>query len=247
MREMYFISGLPRAGSTLLSSILNQNPEFYASISGPLARFVRSVVEEKETDSSRNEAILKTIIENYYPDDKIYFDTNRGYGLLTKTLKSLYPYTKIIMCVRDVNWVLDSFEQLARKSPYNSSLLFSDAENVNVYTRIDSLTQSSRTVGFAYDSLKQAICSTERDMIHLVEYDDLAKNPEKVMRRLYKFIGKDYFNHDFNNVEATYDEFDQDVNLPGLHTVRNKVEFQHRKMILPPDIQMRFKNMEVWK
>jgi hypothetical protein len=30
MKEFFFISGLPRSGSTLLSAILRQNPEFNA-------------------------------------------------------------------------------------------------------------------------------------------------------------------------------------------------------------------------
>lgn len=32
MKPYYFISGLPCSGSTLLSSILKQNPEIYANI-----------------------------------------------------------------------------------------------------------------------------------------------------------------------------------------------------------------------
>ena len=32
-KKYYFISGLPRFGFTLLISILNQNPKFYAEIS----------------------------------------------------------------------------------------------------------------------------------------------------------------------------------------------------------------------
>ena len=34
MKTYYFMSGLPRAGSTLLSVLLNQNPRFY---SGPVS------------------------------------------------------------------------------------------------------------------------------------------------------------------------------------------------------------------
>ena len=36
MKQYYFISGLPRSGSTLLSGILKQNPEFYADIASPV-------------------------------------------------------------------------------------------------------------------------------------------------------------------------------------------------------------------
>ena len=35
-KTFYFISGLPRSGSTLLSSILNQNPRFYSGPSSPV-------------------------------------------------------------------------------------------------------------------------------------------------------------------------------------------------------------------
>ncbi len=48
MKKIHFISGLPRSGTTLLSTILNQNPRFSASISGPLARMVRAIVTEAQ-------------------------------------------------------------------------------------------------------------------------------------------------------------------------------------------------------
>ena len=36
MKQFYFLSGLPRSGSTLLSSILNQDERVYASANSPL-------------------------------------------------------------------------------------------------------------------------------------------------------------------------------------------------------------------
>ena len=35
-KKYYFMGGLPRSGSTLLSSILNQNPRFYSGPSSPV-------------------------------------------------------------------------------------------------------------------------------------------------------------------------------------------------------------------
>ena len=81
----------------------------------------------------------------------------------------------------------------------------------------------------------------------LVEYEQLCKNPEGMMKAIYNFIDQPYFEHDFNNVEASYDEFDDDVNIKGLHTTRKKVEWIEREMILPPDIQQKFKGMEIWR
>ena len=45
MKDYYFISGLPRSGSTLLSAILKQNSEFYADIGSPLLRIVENTIE----------------------------------------------------------------------------------------------------------------------------------------------------------------------------------------------------------
>jgi len=255
-KQFYFISGLPRSGTTLLSTILNQNPDFEASISGPLARFTRAIIEQSsdqggyrfQCPESKRKDIIKAVFDAYYPEDnKTYIDTNRGYNLLLPLLKDLFPYTKVIVCVRDINWILDSFETLVRKQPYSKTTMFSDDENVNVYTRCQSLMREDRPLGFAYMALKHAITSNEKSMLMLVEYDQLCKKPETTIKSIYKFIDKPYFGHDFNNVEVSYDEFDSDVNLKGLHTTRKEVKFIQRQMILPPDIQQTFKNLEVWR
>lgn len=253
----YFISGLPRSGTTLLSTILNQNPRFQASISGPLARFSRSIIEQSsaqsgyrhQCDEAKRKKIISGIFDNYYDDStkEVFFDTNRGWTFLLPMLKDLYPYTKLILCVRDIPWILDSFEKLNRSNPYSLSTMFQEHENQTVYTRCETLMREDRTVGFAYAGVKQAITSAEKNMVMLVDYEQLCKNPEGMMRSVYRFIGQPYYAHDFNNVAASYDEFDADVNLKGLHTTRQKVEWIERESILPLDIIHRFSGLEVWK
>lgn len=257
MKQFHFISGLPRAGTTLLSTILNQNPAFQASISGPLARFARAVIEQSSAQGGyrhqcpeeKRKQIIHGMFENYYddPTKDVVFDTNRGWTLLLPMLKELYPNAKVICCVRDIKWILDSFERLVRKNAFSATSMFSPEENVNVYTRCQTLLRDDKTVGFAYMALKHAITSDEKNMIMLVEYDQLCKHPERTLKSIYKFIGQDYYAHDFNNVATSYDEFDEDVNLKGLHTTRQKVEWVERDLILPPDIVNHVKGMEVWR
>lgn len=257
IKKFYFISGLPRSGTTLLSTILNQNPKFQASISGPLARFAKAIIDQSSAMSGyrhqcpaeKRKKIIHGIFDNYYddPTKEVFFDTNRGWTLLTPFLKDLYPNTKLIICVRDINWVLDSFEQLYRKNPYDKNLMIPDEYANNVYSRCDYLMNENSTVGFAYMGLKQAITSAEKSMIMLVEYEQLCKNPTGMMTAIYNFIGQPYYQHDFDDVETSYDEFDDDVNVKGLHTTRKSVQWIERSMILPPDIQQKFSNMEVWK
>ena len=75
-KKFHFIAGLPRSGTTLLSTILNQNPKFEASISGPLARFVRSIIYESSTQGGykvecpleKRKKLINGLFQNYYDD-----------------------------------------------------------------------------------------------------------------------------------------------------------------------------------
>lgn len=253
----HFISGLPRSGTTLLSAILNQNPKFNASISGPLARFTRAVIQESSSQGgyrfqcpeSKRKEIIKNMFDTYYSgSNEVSFDTNRGWTLLLPLLKDLYPTSKVIVCVRDIPTILDSFEKLVQSQPYTMTSMFAENENINCYTRAETIMKSDRTLGFAYMALKQGLFSKEgQEMIKLVEYDTLVKYPEETLKSIYKFIGEEYFEHDFNNVEYANEEFDNDVALKDLHTTRKKVSYIPRKSILPPDLIQAYSGAEFWR
>lgn len=254
-KQYHFISGLPRSGSTLLSSILLQNPRFHASITDPVATFHRGVIEtlgaetgmKSEVPIERRRNILRGITNSYYQDvDKpVIFNTNRGWTRLTPQIKDLYPNSKMIVCVRDLNWVLDSFECAHRKNPLVTNTV-SGNHSHSVYERADALMDAKGVVGFAFEGIKQAITSNEKDMLMLVEYNDLCRNPENVMKGIYGFIGEEYYDHDFNNVERSWDGYDMEIGIP-LHKVAKKIEYKPRNFILPPDILQKYANMEVWR
>lgn len=255
MKQYYFISGLPRSGSTLLSAILKQNPRFHASISSPLLTYFRSTIEvgnksmKSEFDESRVKRMLHACVDSYYDDvnKEVIFDTNRLWTNLLPSLRDMYPYTKIICCVRDIKWVIDSFERLHQKNPYAISTVYPAEVDLNVYTRSDSLFGPGGIVREPYDALKSGMTGMFNDMIMFVEYEQLCKNPKGMMIALYNFINQPYFEHDFDSVETEYDEYDKNVNLKGLHNTRKKIEFIERDTILPPDVVSKFSNMEVWR
>ena len=257
MKTYHFISGLPRSGTTLLSTILNQNPRFQASISGPLARFTRAIITESSSQggykyqcpTDKRKKIINGIFDNYYDDSKkeVIFDTNRGWPLLHSLINNLYPQSKMLMCVRDISKVLNSFETLQRKNPFTFTNIFTPEENINVYTRCEALLNPNKTLGFAYNCVKQGITGEHRSSIMIIEYENLAKHPTEIMSAIYNFINEPVFQHNFNDVEASYDKFDDDVQLSGLHTTRKKIEYIENEMIIPPDIINRVQGMEVWK
>lgn len=254
-KKYHFITGLPRSGSTLLSSILKQNPKFHASITDPLATLVKGALDtmqegpgmRHEVPADRRETTLKHMVEGFYSgiDKSVIFNTNRAWTLLTPLMAKMYPTSRMIVCVRDIKWILDSFELAHRRHPLDKNSVFG-GNNGTVYSRMDSLMTDDGIVGFPYLGVKQAITSAEKKNLMLVEYDQLCKNPEGMLKAIYNFIGEEYFAHDFNNVEASWDEYDSEIGIP-LHTVKKKVEYKQRETIIPPDIIEKYSRMEVWK
>lgn len=258
-KRIHFISGMPRSGSTLLSTILNQNPKFSANISDPLYDFIVSVISAVNTnvgmsdvvDNPRLVELIKDLFQAYYKNDnEVCFNTNRSWTANSDLLKTIYPDFKMIVCVRSVPWILDSFENLHRKNPLTVKPLYDHQMLASVYERSHALmgmypNVAGRVKG-PLDFVKQAIHSNERDQMLFVQYDALATVPAKVMPMIYDFLGEEYFEHDFSNVEATYDNYDNSAKIEGLHTVRKEVKIKERDSILPKDLFEHYLQEDRW-
>lgn len=254
MKQYYFISGLPRSGSTLLSAILKQNPEFHAGISTNLSGHIRSTIEagnnaRREYDEERLKRIIRATFEAFYADvDKKYiFDTSRIWTNLLPQIRGCYPYTKVIVCVRDIVRIIDSFERLHQQNPYRITSIFPAEVDLDVYTRTNSLFDVNGLIITPYNALKSAMTGINKDMLAFCDYEILCKNPKGMMTAIYNFLGIPYFDHDFNDVESSYDEYDEDVGMKNLHRTRKVVEYIERPFCIPPDIINQFKDYEVWK
>jgi sulfotransferase len=248
---------LPRSGSTLLAAILRQNPRFHAGMSSPAASLFMAM---QAATSRRNETavfldegqkieLLKGVFHGFYyamPPDKVLFDTNRAWCAKMPALVRLFPEAKVICCVRHLGWIMDSIERLIRASPVDVSGIFNFDPSNTVYTRVARLATSDGMVGFALDALREAFFGEQADRLILIDYEALARRPKETMRSLYKFLGEEWYEHDFGTVEYEASEFDLALGTPNLHTVRRKVEWVERKTVLPPDLFQRFNNDSFW-
>ncbi|WP_266183250.1 sulfotransferase family protein [Dyella humicola] len=257
-RKFHFISGLPRAGTTLLAAILNQNPRFRAGMTSPLADIMGVVMAEA---SSKNDfsfdvsdeqrvALLRGLVENFYSVQAgadVVFDTSRLWCSRMQLLNALFPGVKVIACVRQLAWVLDSMERLVRKQPVSVSKVFRFDTNTTVYSRIEALTDPRGMVGFAYQATKEAFYGQDaQDHLLMLTYESLVRDPAGAIRAVYQFLDEPWFEHDFDHIEYNADEFDARVGMPGLHSVRPKVEPNERQPVLPRDIFGRFANEAFW-
>jgi sulfotransferase len=256
--KFHFISGLPRSGTTLLAAILNQNPRFRAGMTSPLADIMGVVMAEA---SSKNDfsfdvsdeqriAVLRGLVENFYSVQDgagAVFDTSRLWCSRMQLLNTLFPGVKVIACVRQLAWVLDSMERLVQKQPVSVSKVFRFDTNTTVYSRVEALTDPRGMVGFAYQATKEAFYGQyAQDHLLMLTYESLVRDPAAAVRAVYQFLGEPWFEHDFDHIEYHADEFDARVGMPGLHSVRPKVEAIERQPILPREVFGRFANEAFW-
>ncbi|MEL7014557.1 MAG: sulfotransferase [Pseudomonadota bacterium] len=258
MTKFHFISGMPRSGSTLLAAILRQNPNFHAGMSSPVASLFEGILSQVAagtelssmvSDDQRAD-VLKGLFTSYYKgrDRAVIFDTNRAWTANLPALMRLFPDSKLICTVRDVNWVMDSMERQFRSNAFEHTRLFNNpGERATVYTRVEALAGSNRLVGFAWQALREACWSDHADRLVMVDYDILTARPAEVIKLLYEFIDEPAYAHDFDNVVYDAPEFDTQLGLKDLHTVKPKVEPQKRRTVLPPDLFEKFAGMAFWR
>jgi sulfotransferase len=255
--QYHFISGLPRSGSTLLAALLLQNPRFHAGMSSPVAALCSSILTQVSAgsefsvmvDNAMRRRLLHGVFDAFYGETpaNIIFDTNRMWCAKLPTILDLFPDAKIIACVRNVAWVMDSIERLYRSNPYENTRLFGgNPGRSTVYNRLEGLAQHDQLVGFAWSALREAFYGEQAGSMLVIDYELLAQAPHKVLPLIYQFIGEPLFEHDYDHVEFDAPDFDLGLGMPGLHKVQPKVEFKMRDPIIPPDLFDKYAQMSFW-
>jgi sulfotransferase len=254
----HFISGLPRSGSTLLAALLLQNPALYAGITSGVGSLVGTILREvsqgNETavmiDDGQRQALLRGVFENYYHaihPTRTVFDTNRVWSSRLHLIADLFPKAKVICCVRNMPWIIDSIERLVRQNRWELSSIFDFDPAGTVYSRADGLSSRNGLVGFAYNAMKQAMHSDESDRLLLLTYETLSRDPAYAMECVYDFVGLPRFTHDFENISFDATEFDARLGTPGLHKVQRAVRAVERQTLLPPDLWRRYEGENFWR
>ena len=243
---MIFLASLPRSGSTLLTSLLNQRPDTYASKTSNLCHTMCGAVkawEEHPATESGGESlgdilpVLEGMLSSKYADrtEKYIFDKSREWlsPVILKTVSAIQSDIKIIATVRPVAECLASLVKIAK------------VVDVKDFCKNSPLAEDLFT---AYAGLK-AIHEINPDSILFIEYDDLVRSPVTQLDRISDFIGAGHFNsHDFANI-ASSGEVDEVWKIDGLHDVRpvvGKQEYSARE-VLGDKVFNFYQGGEFWK
>jgi sulfotransferase len=265
MKKFFFISGLPRSGSTLLCNILAQNDNVFVSkatsgchdvLFGIRNQWDKLIEHQAEgVDYEQLKRVLQSVLNSYHSTDKnTIVDKGRGWLSLIEMAEFILGYVpKIIVPVRNVSEILSSFEKLWRNSTGQSQWLFEQGYYIKSQTvegRCDIWASGSQPVGLAYNRVKDAISRGYKNNLLFVEFDDLTTKPAQTLKRVYDYLELPYYQHNFNNVEQYTKEDDEGVHrIPNLHKIKPVVvPVPHDSdKILGKFLVDKYSNLELWR
>ncbi len=200
--------------------------------------------------NERRRDVLRGMFESYYAAStaaQVIFDTNRSWTGRLPLLAELYPSARMICCVREVSWIIDSIERLVRRNMLQPSKLFNYKNSGSVYTRVETLMDPEKgLVGLPWSTLREAWFGNPTERLIVVDYNSLAQAPQRVLARIYDFLEEPVFEHDFSNVRYDEPTYDADLGIPGLHRVRSRVALEQRLTCLPPDLFAKYADSNFW-
>jgi hypothetical protein len=268
-KEFFFLAGMQRSGATILSQILNQNPDIWVSPASPLFKIMNRQLENynelEYIDYPRTAAmdnIIATIPQSFYADQQAKYIIDKNLNWPNPLgMDLIYKYItqniKIICPVRNVLDVIVSFDTIINAHPDSKNNQMD--EQVFAQTlpdkpladrRADFLMRHDRDVFLSLKFMKQAVIAGYRHMFHFVDYDDFVNNPKKEIEKIYAFLEIENYNHEFENVKDVSGISENSLTgIKHLHTIRPAVQKISRRPedVLLPETIRRYSGLEFWR
>ena len=270
MKKFFFLAGLPRSGNTLLSSILNQNPDIMVSANSFLCDHMNQTAmiqfDEKfqnfpDADSLNN--LISSTFDSYYQDWDAKYIIDRGPWGTPTNLYMLENYlsneVKIICTVRDIVEIISSSIRVSSKrllniiqEQRNNNLRFLESYKSEVELMCEVLTEPSGQLEHFLFSLNNLLKEKNREYLHIVEYDDLVNDTDSTIKKIYDFLDVKHYQHKYGYIKqfsVNGVEYDDSIFDADLHKVKSKIKQKKYEVedILPPHIIQKYSNLEFWR
>lgn len=228
-KQLHFLSGIPRSGSTVLAAILNQNPMTHVSTTSGLVHALdglantwhsAGLLNENDKDRTKLAQTMRGMIDAFYEDTNkpVVIDKSRGWpiaqimGAMTQVLNR--P-PRIIATVRSVPDCAASFIRIVKP------------ENLDEFMASGQLMDHLKA---AYISLQNGYLAVPENFL-FVEYEDLLADPKAQLARVHAFLDLPHFEYDFNNIDgSSVAEDDEQLHgTVGMHDVKPVLAPQHKQ------------------
>ena len=221
MKQFVALSGLPRTGSTLLSSILSQNPEIHAEGNSAVCQLMwdmqQSAINSQQMKASKKDLtnkLVEPIPHTYYSDIKkpIVVDKCRSWTL-PANMEMLNRYfnnkPKVIVLVRPLVEIVASFMSLRKENGWQDLVA-------------GLLDDGSEPIMRSLAGVEWARNNNNGEFL-FVTYDQLVDDTQTSLNRIYKHCDWQPFAHNLDNIVNRYKENDAIYGLAGQHDVRPQI------------------------
>jgi sulfotransferase len=261
------MSGLPRSGSTLLCSLLNQRNDVYCSplsYAADLLSYINlSLLDHESYRAGYREprnTLLKNLFQYFYADKNVslVIDKSRLWGnpyTRNILLQNLNCELKFICPVRPLDEIVSSFIKLANNNESNYIDRCMIEEDFLPYwrkeindARTDWLLKTDGQISTAMLSLSGAFEKDFSQMYHIIQYKDICENTITSLRKLESFLELSEFDYDLNNIKSLENNDLEVFGIPKMHHVKPSIikSDLDSKMILSDYAYNRCKLEDFW-
>lgn len=244
MTRLVPMLGLPRSGSTLLVNLINQHPDVHGAPDSLLSQMVQSCQQQLSESISASQYDADLSYDVFYnfcrggiiswidklTDKKVFLDKNRTWIELVDVCRNIFPYTRSIVCIRDLRGVYGSILKVHKKTPmqYKDSYLYGeqsyDYRETDIEEHIVEESFNRPMLRRNLITLKELLDCNKLDKTFLfVRYEDLIENPRKQISDIYNFLSLSDFKNDLDNIEQI--PYHDSMFLPyGKHKIKPKLQ-----------------------
>lgn len=211
-----FLSGLPRTGSTLLTSVLSQNPLVHAEGNSALCQLMWDMqvscwnTEQLHNKPEVQDRLIASLPEIFYRGvDAHILDKCRSWTIpanMDLITKYITKAPKVVVMLRPISEVVASFVHVRKMNGWK------DPE-------VGLLDEGTDPIMRSLDGVKYSKAINTGQFLY-VWYADLVDKPEETIDRVYRHCGWEPFSHDFETITNTAKERDDLLNMVGLHDIR---------------------------
>ena len=247
-KKIFFLAGFPRSGNTLLTSILNQNPDIGCTPNSVILEIYKDVWNLKHTDVFKNypdheslHRVMEAIIPAYYQHWNFKYIIDRGpagtEGNLYLLKKFLKQEIKVIFLVRPILEVLASWISWMQKTPDS----FIRRNTKNPTEACHFLMSNTSQIAKELLCMQNLLKPENKHHVHFVDYKDIVSKPEHTIKSIYKFLGIPSFKHRFIDLDQVVVNglgYDDTIMGKDMHTIKTKklIKSKTDVNILPKEI-----------
>jgi len=256
------VTGLPRAGSTLLCQLLAQHPGVHCEgQSSPLCNTllgIRRMVSDDtfflsqldtafESSYAHLASAMRGFLRGWYHNcqQQVVVDKNRAWLHAVELLLHLEPDARLIVCLRELGQVYGSIE-----AQHQRTILVDFIDHLadfDRFGRADMLFAKDKSIGAPLISLHAVpdLPKAAKERLYFLRFEDLMAQPTRCLSHVTAWLGLAPVEIDTNNLTIGIRESDSHYHMKYPHVQSARI-VPPQPHIIPPRIQARIEETYAW-